>query len=272
VNDLRAEKERLRNDQMQMEQLYQDLIGQLAQRFNVDLESSDEAKDLSTEMDGDQDSEEPSDQELKEYISMLESENRTLKEDLATSRRTSSALMQEEVFYLKRLAANTSGSRLTLLHYIILLTQRIDSPYGSPNTSSTSTGSRNQKVIVPLKPGSKKIKQSLVSEEDLTHLDDDDEIDASTTSVLKCGYVHIMYYEMVGSERRVAWKKRWLVLPNMSTTIKCYKQLKSLKAMEILISDSIIQENTVIKGDTDKSAPCFSIKTAQNKTFVVKVC
>ena len=64
-----------------------------------------------------------------------------------------------------------------------------------------------------------------MNETDVT-VDEDDEIDESTTSVLKCGYVDIMYFTMQGSERKVAWKNRWLVLPNMSTTIKCYKQLK----------------------------------------------
>lgn len=180
-------------------------------------------------------------QELRQYIQLLENENRLLRDELESPNVEDAAW------------------------------KKLRSPLSSPSNANTSTCSnRSQKLIVPLRAGFKKMKQSLNNDtEMLDDLDDDELIeDGSVEVILKCGNVKVLHYHMKGSERRYVWKDRWLVLPQQGAFMKCYKQIKSLKPLEISLEKCEIQEHRLLKGD---ESPCFSIKTKEQRVFVVKV-
>ena len=194
-------------------------------------------------------------EELKQYIIFLENENKMLKDELESN----TTVMSD--------VSDTSSKRMKSppphQHHHQSMT------HITTNTSTCSN--RSQKLIVPLRAGFKKMQQSLNHDSETSDdWDDDEDMEENTSStvdvILKCGNVKVLHHQ--GGNKRYIWKDRWLVLPQLGSVIKCYKQIKSLRPMDVRLTDCEVQDSNLYSEDEGK---CFAIKTSDSRMFVVKV-
>ncbi|KAG2391785.1 hypothetical protein C9374_013270 [Naegleria lovaniensis] len=158
-------------------------------------------------------------QELKDYVQMLEEQNKSIKNELEAFLKGNSQSRQ--------VVGDTDQD-------LQILTNTTDPIKNGLSASSLHGG----KVVVPLKGGFKKQQKTLNDS-----LDDEEEIIGS--EMVKCGQVFILSKSSNSSQD--VWKKRWLVIGYKTPQIKIYKTIKSITPQLISLST----QSTLIKNDSE---------------------
>jgi len=217
------------------------------------------------------DSDDSLDSEYSEPSSAKTISNSTIAETVESLRLTVSLLHNENRLIKNQLMQNTTAAVATTPVKSHSSTS-VTSPLAGFNKQlGFISPTSNKKLIVPLKAGFKKFADIEASSPqgggvDFSSSDEDDDKERAQGSVVKCGYVYLLETSSQGMR---SWKKRWLVLPHKSSSLKCYKSLKSLQPFEIYLERATVQEQKPNSGQGEQL--CFRIITALKQVYYIKV-